>query len=110
MVQTEKEKVLLTLILLVPFCLLVTGNPLIQIGLVCYAGLLLYLVIDRKFLINLKLPPIMDEGEVDAKKELTGLSNVRESEQRVIGGIRSTINNVQPPKTKTKNKPGRKRK
>lgn len=103
--MTDKEKILLTLILLVPFTLLVTGNPLIQVLLVCYAGFLVYLVIDRKLLISLKLPPIPPEEKEVETFGLIGMNNVRESELRVIGGIRSTI---QPPKTK--NKPGRKKK
>ena len=93
--KTEKEKTLLTLILLVPFTLLVTGNTAIQVLLVIYAGLLIYMSMNKDFIINLSLPPICEDHPDNKKKisesELPGLSNVRRAEQNIHDELHKSV-------------------
>lgn len=102
--KTDKEKTLLTLILLVPFTLLLTGNPAIQILLVIYAGILIYMSMNKDFMIKLSLPPICEDHPDNKNKEvvyvdedswvdleLPGLSEVRRAEQRIRDELHKSV-------------------
>jgi len=94
MKNTKKQKIILTLILLVPFALLVIGRPEINLLLVIYAGYFIYLVIDKD-VIHLELPPICEDHPDNKKKIsepiLPGLSNVRQAEQNIRDELHTSV-------------------
>lgn len=100
------KKTLLTLILLVPFALLVTGNIVIQVLLVIYAGFLIYLSQDKDFMINLRLPDLPGEETKKSVPILPGLSDVRAAEQRVRDDLQKSLSKklLKKPRTRRKKK------
>jgi chromate transport protein ChrA len=93
--NTKKQKILLTLIFLVPFALLVTNNPIIESLLVIYAGYFIYLVIDKD-IIHLELPEVgypetKTKTTTTSESELPGLSNVRQAEQNIHDELNKTL-------------------
>jgi len=101
--NTLKQKIIITLIFLVPFALLVTRVPEIEVLLVIYAGYFIYLTIDKE-VIKVQLPPIgediksevakqkpRDESGKFSKSELPGLSNVRKAEQNIHDELNKSI-------------------
>lgn len=78
---SQKEKILITLILLTPFVLLIEGSTISKLIVFIYAGTLVYFMVEQD-LFGLRLPPICTTHP-EKKKQEPSTNPIRNAEQNV---------------------------
>lgn len=88
-----KEKILIFLILLIPFIFLKNDDWITELLVFIYAAIFIYIIVDKDVL-SLRLPPICEDHPDNKKKIEPSLNPIRKAEQNIHEelGIKQVLN------------------
>lgn len=86
--DTKKNKILIVLILLIPFILLTNNDWLSKVLVLIYAAIFIYIIVDRDVL-GFRLPPICEDHPDNKKKTEQSQNPIRNAEQKVHDDLKN---------------------